>query len=118
YGCSLNVGIGVPIPILNEEIALFTSVADEEIFAPIVDYGLDYPQGGGAPLGYVSYAQLKTGEMEFDGQKVSTSPLASYSTALEIANILKEWIESGKFLLGEPQDTLPSVHFAGFDALK
>jgi uncharacterized protein (DUF39 family) len=118
YGCSLNVGIGVPIPILNEEMAMFTSVSDDDILAPIVDYGLDYPQGTGAPLGYVSYTQLKTGEMDFNGQKVTTSPLASYSTALEIAVILRDWIKSGRFLLGEPQDTLPSEPFGGFEMLK
>lgn len=118
YGCSLNVGIGVPIPILNEEMAMFTSVSDDDILAPIVDYGLDYPQGTGAPLGYVSYAQLKTGEIDFNGQKVITSSLASYSTALEIAVILKDWIKSGRFLLGEPQDTLPSAPFGGFEMLK
>jgi|GEM_PF-6925991 len=27
----------------------------------------------------------------------------------EIADILKQWISEGKFLLGEPQFTLPSV---------
>ena len=39
YGCSLTVGLGVPIPMLNEEIAHFCAVTDEELFAPIVDYG-------------------------------------------------------------------------------
>lgn len=118
YGCSLNVGIGVPIPILNEEMALFTSVSDDQILAPIVDYGLDYPQGAGGPLDYVSYAELKTGEINFRGQQVITSPLASYSMALEIADILKDWIKSGQFLLGEPQDTFPSVPFSGFNSIK
>jgi uncharacterized protein (DUF39 family) len=99
-------------------MAMFTSVSDDDILAPIVDYGLDYPQGTGAPLGYVSYTQLKTGEMDFNGQKVTTSPLASYSTALEIAVILRDWIKSGRFLLGEPQDTLPSEPFGGFEMLK
>jgi L-aspartate semialdehyde sulfurtransferase len=109
YGCSLNVGIGVPIPILNEEIAIFTSVSDHDIHAPIVDYGFDYPERGGAPLGYVTYAQLKTGEITFDGRKITTAPLSSYSIALEIANSLKEWITTGRFFLGEPQETLPTV---------
>ncbi len=118
YGCSLNVGIGVPIPILNEEIAMFTSVSDEKIQAPIVDYGSDYPEGGGSALGYVTYAQLKTGEITFDGRKISTAPLASYSTSLEIANTLKEWIRTGSFLLGEPQETLPTASFGGFENLK
>ncbi|HMK37615.1 MAG TPA: homocysteine biosynthesis protein [Desulfomonilaceae bacterium] len=111
YGTSLNVGIGIPIPILNEEMARFTSVSDAEILVPVVDYGSDYPAGGGQSMAYVSYAQLRSGEISVDGKTVSTAPLSSYSAAREIATILKEWIESGKFLLGEPQETLPSVPF-------
>jgi uncharacterized protein (DUF39 family) len=111
YGCSLNVGIGVPIPILNEEMAIFTSVSDEDIHAPIVDYGFDYPEGGGSPLGYVTYAQLKTGEITFDGRKITTAPLSSYAIALEIANSLKDWITTGRFFLGEPQEILPTVSY-------
>ncbi len=114
YGCSLNVGIGIPIPILNEELARFTAVSDDDIQAPIVDYGTEYPEMGGRPLDYVTYGQLKTGEMTFDGRKVHTAPLSSYSKALEIAEILKGWIESGRFFLGEPQETIPSVEFKGF----
>jgi uncharacterized protein (DUF39 family) len=117
YGCSLNVGIGIPIPILNEEMAMFTAVSDDEIFVPIVDYGLDYPEGRGAALGYVTYAQLKSGEITLDGKNVTTAPLSSYSAAREIAGILKEWIAAGTFLLGEPQETLPSVPFEGFKNL-
>ena len=45
YGCSLSVGLGVPIPVLNEEIAGFTGVSDEELFTQIIDYGKDYPKG-------------------------------------------------------------------------
>jgi uncharacterized protein (DUF39 family) len=45
YGCSLAVGIGVPIPILNEDIARYAGVSDEDIFTRIIDYGKDYPKG-------------------------------------------------------------------------
>lgn len=114
YGCSMSVGLGVPIPILNEEMAKFTSVSDEEIWAPVVDYGSAYPADGGTPITHVSYGQLKSGAITVDGKEIHTSPLSSYSKALEIAGILKEWIESGKFLLGEPQDKLPSADFKGF----
>lgn len=117
YGCSLNVGLGIPIPILNEEMAMFTSVSDDGIYAPIVDYGLEYPQDGGSVLGYVTYAELRTGEMSFAGKKITTASLSSYSAALEIARILKEWINSGRFLLGKPVETLPSIDFEGFPSL-
>jgi L-aspartate semialdehyde sulfurtransferase len=117
YGCSLSVGIGVPIPVLNEEIAQFTAVSDDEILAPVVDYGIAYPQDGGVAITYVSYGQLRSGRIEVEGREVTTAPLSSYAGALEIARTLKEWISSGRFLLGEPQETLPSVPFAGFSNL-
>jgi uncharacterized protein (DUF39 family) len=107
YGCSLAVGLGVPIPVLNEEIAHFCAVTDAELFAPIVDYGHDYPAGTGRVLGQVSYAQLKSGKMTLDGQEVPTVPLSSLVRAREIAHILKDWIRKGQFLLGEPVELLP-----------
>ena len=78
YGCSLSVGVGVPIPMLNEEIAHFCGLSDEELLAPIVDYGSDYPAGTGRILGQVSYAQLKRGHLILEGQEVPTVPLSSY----------------------------------------
>jgi L-aspartate semialdehyde sulfurtransferase len=111
YGSSLNVGIGIPIPILNEEMAAFTGISDDEIQVPIVDYGNDYPERGGPALGYTTYGELRKGEITFDGRKIHTAPLSSYSAASEISTTLKDWILSGTFLLGEPQDTLPSVPF-------
>ena len=109
YGCSLAVGLGIPIPILNEEMARFTGISDEEIFTRIIDYGNDYPQGEATSLGQVSYAELKSGMFRFNGQDVPSVPLSSYVRALEIAHILKGWIEKGEFLLTEPQEMLPTV---------
>lgn len=114
YGTSLNVGLGIPIPILNEALAKFTSVADSEIYAPIIDYGSDYPQFGGSPLDHVTYEQLKTGTIKFNGKEIPSAPLSSYSRAKEISEILKNWIKSGSFTIGEPQETLPTVDFNGF----
>jgi uncharacterized protein (DUF39 family) len=110
YGCSIAVGIGVPIPVLNEEIARYTGVADGELFTQIIDYGNDYPKGEAASLGQVSYAELRSGTITFRGQSVPTVPLSSYTRAVEIAGILKEWIQKGEFLLTEPQVMLPTVH--------
>ena len=109
YGCSLNVGLGVPIPILNEQIAQFTGVSDEEIFTQVIDYGKDYPEGNASSLGQVSYAELKSGVIRFRGEDVPTVPLSSYVRALEIARELKGWIEKGEFLLSEPQEMMPTV---------
>ena len=107
YGVSLMVGIGIPIPILDEEMLKYTAVSDEEIFAPIVDYSEAYPQMLGETLGRVSYAQLKSGEITIGDKTVPTAPLSSYYGARQIAAILKEWIMKGEFLLTEPVFTLP-----------
>ncbi len=109
YGCTLTVGIGVPIPILSEEMLRYTTVTDSDIFAPIVDYSQAYPQMKPDILGEVSYAQLKSGKIEIQGREVPTASLSSYPRAVEIATILKEWILSGKFLLTEPVAPLPGV---------
>jgi len=109
YGVSLYVGIGIPIPVLNEEMARFTAVKDEDIYTQVYDYSMDYPKGLSKPLAQVSYKDLRSGTITIDGKKVITAPLSSYYKARQIANILKEWIEGGKFILGEPQQILPSV---------
>ena len=108
YGATLSVGIGVPIPILNEEIARYAAMKDEELYAPIVDYGAAYPLFKPGNLGYVSYAELKSGQITVNGKEVRTAPLSSMPRAREIASILKEWIQKGEFQLTEPVKNLPS----------
>jgi len=108
YGVSLYVGIGIPIPILNEEMARFTAVRDENIYTQVHDYSMDYPKGTGKVLGQVSYKELRSGAIVLNGKKITTAPLSSYFKAREIANTLKEWIERGDFMLGAPQQVLPS----------
>jgi uncharacterized protein (DUF39 family) len=108
YGCSLAVGLGIPIPVLNEEIAKQTGICDEQIFTQIVDYGKDYPRGIGKSHRQVSYAELKSGEVKINGRLVPTTPLSSLVKAREIADILKRDIAKGDFLIGEPQLNLPS----------
>jgi len=107
YGCSLAVGLGVPIPILNEEIAGYTGISDKDIVTQIIDYGNDYANGVARSYGQVSYAELKSGFIKLNGQEVPTVPLSSLVRAREIAEILKIKISRGKFYLGEPQFTLP-----------
>lgn len=108
YGCSLSVGLGIPIPVLNAEMAQFTGVSDEEIFTQVIDYGEDYPAGNSRSLGQVSYAELKSGQISVAGESIPTVPLSSVVRAREIADTLKAWIQAGDFLLGEPQMTLPA----------
>jgi len=109
YGTTLTVGIGVPIPVLSEEILGFTTVTDADILAPVVDYSSDYPQRKPDIITEVSYAQLKSGSITINNKEVPTASMSSYSKALEIANTLKEWIQDGRFLLSEPVVPLPGV---------
>ena len=109
YGTTLTVGIGVPIPILNEEVAKYAALKDEDIESPIIDYANDYPFCKSNDLGKRNYKELKSGKITIDGKEVPTAGLSSYSKAAEIATILKKEIKSGKFLLNKPAQLLPSI---------
>jgi uncharacterized protein (DUF39 family) len=109
YGTTITVGIGVPIPILSEEILQYTAVTDDDILAPVVDYSQAYPQFKSDVLSEVSYSQLKSGKIIVNDKEVPTASLSSYPRAVEIAATLKEWIQSGKFLLTEPVAPLPGI---------
>lgn len=109
YGTTMAVGVGVPIPILSEEILRYTAARDADIVAPIVDYSEAYPQRRPDILGEVTYAQLKSGKIEVSGKEVPTGSLSSYSKATEIAGTLKEWIIKGDFLLSEPVALIPGI---------
>ncbi len=109
YGATIQVGMGVPIPILNEEIMRYCSVRDEDLYAPVVDYNRGYPYKEGTELTLVSYADLKSGSININGQAVPTASLSSYAGAREIAGTLKDWIEAGQFTLTAPSAPLPSI---------
>jgi len=107
YGVTLSVGIGVPIPILDETMAQFTAVSDDQLSATIVDYSKAYPQGIPESLGRATYAELKTGKITVGGKEVPTGAISSYPKAREIAEELKTWIKKGNFLLSEPVAEFP-----------
>ncbi|MBI5519054.1 MAG: homocysteine biosynthesis protein [Desulfovibrio sp.] len=109
YGCSLNMGVGIPIPILDEEMAWFTAVSDADIQMPIKDYGYDYPNGINRVIGHATFEELKSGSIVVNERTAQTVPLTSYTISLEIAEELKKWIQEGKFFLSEPQDKIPSM---------
>ncbi|MFC1658391.1 homocysteine biosynthesis protein [Candidatus Omnitrophota bacterium] len=119
YGASLTVGIGVPIPILDEEICRFAAVRDAEIYASIVDYSEAYPNRKPEVLGEVNYAQLKSGAITIKGKQVATGALSSYYKAKEVAEELKSWIKRGVFQLTEPLEPLPGAESGySFKSLK
>lgn len=109
YGTTLTVGIGIPIPILDEEILTYTTVKDEDIYAQVIDYGQAYPELEPGSLGEVNYRELKSGKITLQEKEVPTGSLSSYAKARKIADILKGWIKRGEFLLTESVQNLPSA---------
>jgi len=104
YGTTLYVGLGIPIPILNEDVALHTGVSDAEIRVEILDYGVqrrDRPV-----LGKATYEELKSGRIEIGGKEIRTSSISSLYMARKVAESLKDWISKGGFMLSEPVERL------------
>lgn len=106
YGCSLYVGLGVPIPILDAALAAATGISDGEIITSVLDYGV--PSRARPELKAASYAELKSGSIEINGLRVRTAPLSSFAMAKIVAETLKTWIDEGSFLLTEAVERLPS----------
>ncbi len=102
YGVSLFVGIGIPIPIIDEEMLKYTTISNKDIYTTLVDksgnetYDVSY-----------NYEQLRSGSVEFKGKQVLTAPLSSLPRAREIANTLKDWIQHSNFTLSEAVTPLP-----------
>jgi len=102
YGVSLFVGIGIPIPILDEDMVMKTAVSNRDIVTQVVD------KSGQENLGLrVTYEQLRSGHIEIRGKQIATAPLSSLKMAREIAAKLKAWMEAGDFLLTEAVAPLP-----------
>lgn len=106
YGSTLYVGIGIPIPIIDEDIALRTAISNSDILCNIYDYGV--PRRSRPVIKSVSYAELQSGTIELEGYEVPTSPLSSMNKAIKISNELKKWISNGDFLLTKPVKYLAS----------
>lgn len=106
YGTSIFVGLGIPIPILNEGLAKKTAIRDEDILTDVIDYGV--PRRDRPKLKQVNYKELKSGYIELNSKKVKCSSLSSLFYARKIAETLKKWIQDGKFYLNHPAETLPT----------
>jgi len=105
YGPSMMLGVGVPIPILNEEVLLRCAVEDKDLVAPVIDFSI--PRRVRPTFGLVSYAQLKSGKIMLDGKSVRTAPLSSIYLSQQVALDLKQRIEDGEFELSEAVSPLP-----------
>lgn len=108
YGVTLFVGVGIPIPVLDEDMLKATAVKDSEIFTNVVDYSVS--DGPRPVLCRVSYAELKSGSIELNGKTVPTAPLSSIKRAREIAQTLKRMIKDGQFFISQPVASLPMTN--------
>jgi len=107
YGVSVALGVGIPLPVLNEDVLKRACIRDRDILAPVIDYSNDYPQNTGKVICHVSYEQLRSGQIDVKGQKIAVGSLSSYHKALEIAHLLADEIKRGDFRLAEPIAYLP-----------
>jgi len=105
YGTTLYLGLGIPIPILNEGLAKKTAIRDEEIFTNVVDYGV--PRRDRPKLARVSYKELKSGTVTVGDKKIRVSSLSSLKNARKVATTLKQWIDQCEFFLTAPVERLP-----------
>jgi uncharacterized protein (DUF39 family) len=105
YGSSIMLGVGIPLPMLNEEAVANCAIQDQDIVAPIVDFSI--PRRVRPTFGLVNYAQLKSGTIKIEGETVRTAPLASIARSREVAQLLKQQILDGTFPLAEPIAPLP-----------
>lgn len=111
YGCTMYVGVGIPIPVLDTDILKQCAIRDEEIYTNVIDYSVS--NGPKPVLARVSYAELKSGQIEVEGKKVKTAPITSITRSREIADILKKQIENGDFELQKPIEMLPRKSSVG-----
>ena len=111
YGVSMFVGVGIPIPILDEDMARRVMIRNSQIETNITDYG----SPGHDTLGQTDYKTLFSGEITLNGKKIRTAPLSSVKTAREIAAILREEIAGGRFLLTAPVESFQKT--AGLNSL-
>lgn len=98
YGISMFIGIGIPIPILDEDIARRVSIKNSEIETSVLDYGSE----GTPKLGQVTYEELQSGSIKVNGKKIRTAPVASLAKARIIAGKLKESLQNGSFEISRP----------------
>lgn len=106
YGPSLMLGVGIPIPVLNESVVAGCAVSDADLVAPVIDFSI--PRRVRPTFGLVSYAQLKSGSLTLDGKTVRSAPLSSVHLAQQVALDLKQRIDADDFLLSEPVAPLPA----------
>lgn len=111
YGCTMYVGVGIPIPVLDEDVVKRCAIRDKDIYTNVIDYSVS--KGAKPVVARVSYADLKSGQIDVKGTKVKTSPITSLTKSREIAQVLKDKIIEGSFELQKPVEFLPRQSSVG-----
>jgi uncharacterized protein (DUF39 family) len=106
YGPTMYVGLGLPIPIINENVARTAALSDSEIFTDLIDYGV--PSRERPTVKQVSYRELKSGKVLIGDEEVRSSPLSSLKMAKEVAEVLRDMILEKRFFLNRPAELLPA----------
>ena len=107
YGVTLYMGVGIPIPVINEQVVRNCAVTDDQISVDLVDYGI--PSRNRTTVRKVTYADLKSGSVEIDGEEVRASSLSSLRRARQVAAELAEWVTSGKIEVALPTRPINST---------
>jgi len=105
YGVTMFVGIGIPVPVIDEDMVRRLSIRNSQIETNIIDYG----SGNFEILGQTDYETLFSGEIFLRDKKIRTAPLSSIKMAREIADLLKKEITDGRFFLTEPVALFPKT---------
>jgi uncharacterized protein (DUF39 family) len=100
YGVTMYVGLGIPLPVLDLDVVRATAIRDEDISVDIMDYGV--PSRNRPSVRKVTYAELRSGSVELNGEEVRTSSLSSFRRARQVAAELKHWVGTGKMTLALP----------------
>lgn len=100
YGSTLYVGVGIPIPIVNMNVARNAATPDREIYTEVIDYSV--PSVNRPILRRVSYEELKSGKVGLGDRTVKAASMSSLRMAVEVAETLKKWILEGVFKLSRP----------------
>lgn len=100
YGCSLSIGVGIPIPVLDADLLKSLLLKDEDIYTNLIDYSVE--KRSRPVIGRYSYAQLRSGSVNVNGKEVKTAPITSLKLSRDVAEDLKTRILSGAFTLQEP----------------
>jgi uncharacterized protein (DUF39 family) len=103
YGISLYVAVGIPIPVLDEEVAAQVCVRNRDIKTRLIDYS------NGDVLDIVNYEDLIQNKVTFQGNRLHARTMTDLKTSHKISTILKQWIRSGEFQLKQPVQRLPML---------